>query len=662
MGKLINKPLSNSKKAVQSNILSGKYLHYLILSGIILLTLIIYWGTLKNGFLNWDDTAIILKNKDIQNFTFPGIVKIFFSFYIDTGYKPLTVLTWSIIYKFFGFDPIAFHSVNMFFHLLNIILVYIFIYNLNSSQSSGFRIQVSAIIACLFAIHPMHTESVSWLSALCDPQYSFYYLASLIFYLKYIQRPTVLSPQSSFIMQHSAFFLNKNYLISLLLFIFSLLSKPMAVTLPAILILLDYYSGRKFNNKSIIDKIPFFLLALAAGIITIFSEKITDIITANDLIHNSIFNKFFIFSYSVSFYIINLIAPFKLSALHPSPEIIDGFLPIKYYLSAILIIIITGIIYKTRKTGKEVIFGTLFFFFTISVTLIPGKIRFAEVAERYTYIPYLGLFFIITILYKLKPKSQKLIVLIAVFIILCFSVISYNRNKIWSNALSLFNDVVEKYPGSSIAYNYRGIAKSDIGDKNGAIEDFNRAIELNPQFAFAINNRGLAEYALGNKHGAIEDYKKAIEIYPKLAKASYNIDLAKAYHDYNQEYINDYNKAIEINPDDVLALLNRGHKKASLGDLQGAIKDFNSAIEINPKSAEAYNNRGNAKASINDMKGAIEDYDKVLEINPQHVFALMNRGHAKYILGDKDGACSDWRKAGELGKMEAFEIIKKYCK
>ena len=127
----------------------------------------------------------------------------------------------------------------------------------------------------------------------------------------------------------------------------------MAVTLPVIIILLDYYSGRKFHSKAIIDKIPFFLLALAFGIISIISQKFID----TTIIHYSLFNRFFILTYSVSFYIINLITPFKLSALHPSPEIIQGFLPFKYYLSSILIIFFFITAAPTPSNGGGVCFS-----------------------------------------------------------------------------------------------------------------------------------------------------------------------------------------------------------------------------------------------------------------------------------------------------------------
>ena len=213
--------------------------------------------------------------------------------------------------------------------------------------------------------------------------------------------------------------------------------------------------------------------------------------------------------YSILFYIFNLIAPLKLSALHPSPEITHGLLPLKYYLSSLfitgLLILLKIIIKRTtnnkQQTSKTIIFGALFFLFTISVTLIVGKLGHSEVAERYTYIPYIGLFLIIG--YLLSFTRRQLSDIIIVVFILIFSIVSFERNKVWSNGISLFSDVIEKYPKAYSAYISRGAAKIASGDTQGALEDYNRAIEINQEYALAYYNRGLAKYNLIDKKGSI---------------------------------------------------------------------------------------------------------------------------------------------------------------
>jgi protein O-mannosyl-transferase len=631
-----------------SNKLSDKYLHYIILSGIIILTLIIYLVTLKNGFTNWDDNILITDNRDIKDLSFSGIVKIFSSFY-QHAYDPLRIISYSFIYYFFGLSPAAFHSANILFHLINIILVYVFIYQLTSPQSTDHsqlttnqqktnneqRITISAFVASLFAVHPMHSEAVCWISALCDPQYSIFYLASLIFYLKYLQQPTVQSPQSIDRGKRSEVrSQKKNYLIALLLFVCSCLSKSAAVTLPVILILLDYYlNSSKFKVQSLkywLDKIPFFILALAIGIIAIISEKFTGSPNKVIVIQYSLFNRIFILTYSISFYIINLIVPLKLSAFHPSPEIVNGFLPVRYYLSLIFIVLIILLILKAKKRRKEIIFGTLFFLFTISVTLMAGRIRYVQVAERYTYLPYLGLLFIIGqySINSLQFKIYNFKLIIAMVFILIFSFISYTRSKVWNNSIVLSSDVIEKYPRSYLAYEYRGDAKAKLGDKQGAIQDYSRAIDINPEYTEAFNNRGLEKFTLGDILGAL----------------------------------NDFSKAIENNPLNADAFLNRGNAKGSIDDKKGALNDYNKAIELNPGNAQAFNNRGLIRFNLDDKQGALKDFNKAIEINPQYAYAFVNRGSARYFLSDKEGACNDWVKSAELGYKQANDMIIRYCK
>jgi protein O-mannosyl-transferase len=581
-----------------------KYLNFIILAIIIFFTLIIYSGTFKNGFTNLNDNILITENTDIQNLSASGIAKIFTPLY-NNSYRPLTVFAWSLVYSFFGLNPAAYHTLNLIFHLLNIILVYIFIFQLLDIQNSKFKIQNSAFVACLFALHPMNTEAVSWTSAFCDDLYSFFYLASLICYIKYIQNKThgtniriEENKNSKFRIRNSKF-----YIFSLLFFILSLLSKSSAVTLPVILILLDFYSCRNVSIKTVIDKIPFFLLALDIGVIAIISENFIFSNVNINIIHYSILNEFFILTYSLLFYIVNLIAPLKLSVIHPPPEIMQGFLPVKYYLSPILII---GIIYLFRKFNKLIninekllsktnIFGVLFLLFTISVSLFAGMVRHYQVAERYTYLPYLGLFYIIAIFISqnFNLKGKKLKVLIIFFIILGFSVISYNRNKVWANGNSLFNDVIEKYPRAYIVYNYMGDAK----------------------------------FADGNYQEAILDYNKAIEI--------------------NQYLEESYFK--------------RGNAKRSIGDLHGALEDYDRAIDINPKKSQVFFSRGYLKYRFGDNRGAIYDYNRAIELNPQISQGYYNRGVAKNELGDREGACSDWKKANELGYKQAYDMIIKYC-
>jgi len=202
---------------------------------------------------------------------------------------------------------------------------------------------------------------------------------------------------------------------------------------------------------------------------------------------------------------------------------------------------------------------------------------------------------------------------------------------------------------SAQAYFYRAYAKSDLGDKQGAIADYNHGLAIDPQYAMAYCNRGNAKDDLGDKQGAIFDYNKSIAVNPQFANAYNNRGNAKSDLGDKQGAIADYNQALAINPQFAIAYNNRGAAKSALGDKQGAIADYGQALAINPQYAIAYNNRSIAKSALGDKQGAIADCNQAIAINPQFAIAYSNRGVVKSALGDKQGACFDYKKAASLG-------------
>ncbi len=217
-------------------------------------------------------------------------------------------------------------------------------------------------------------------------------------------------------------------------------------------------------------------------------------------------------------------------------------------------------------------------------------------------------------------------------------------SKKYLEAIAIYNDLIRTKP-EAYSYINRGVAKSDLGDKQGAISDYDLAIAINPQLAQAYNNRGSAKSDLGNNQEAIGDYDLAIAINPQDAMAYYNRGNTKYYLGNKQGAITDFDKAIAINPQYAKAYNNRGFAKSDLGNKQEAISDYDLAIALNPQYADAYNNRGSAKSDLGNNQEAISDYDLAIAINPQDAHAYYNRGHTKYYLGNKQGAIIDLDRA-----------------
>ena len=617
----------------------------LFLPFIIIITAIVLANTLGNDFINnWDDDVYILDNEIIRNLNWNNLKEIFSFSY--GSMHPLTILSYTIEYKLFGLNPFPFHLTNYIFHILNAVLVYLFLNRLTGKP------WVAAITALFFAVHPMHVEAVAWISERKSLLYTFFFLLSLNSYSKYL----VTKKKFSYLLW------------SFLWFFCSLMSKPAAVCLPFVLVLMDYYHYKKLSWKLLISKIPFFFLALLFGILIFYFEKSPETIAVLNRIF-SIPERVLLVSYSTIYYIFKVFAPFNLSALHFYPVKSD-VLPIEYYLALpALLLLIWGVI-KSGSFKHEIIFGLLFYLITIASVLQIMPIGQAIVSERYSYIPYIGVFFIFGQFFSyIKDKKfsfngriKFIVYIVLVILTVLYSFLTIERNKVWKNGIVLFTDVIEKYPEHEFGWFARGKSKDILGDFNGALSDNNKAIEINPQYANAYSNRGIVYAKIGKYDNAIADFNKVIELKPKYAEVYANRGNVYSKIGNYDSAIADYNIAIKIKPDFPEVLNNRGIYLINLNRIDESLRDFNKAIELNPQFTEAYFTRGSAYAKIGKYDNAIADFNKAIELNPQYANAFFNRGIVKFNLNDKTGACNDWLLAQQYGHEQAATTLEKYCK
>jgi len=617
-----------------------------LLGLLILATFIVYADALSNLFVDWDDIEYIKDNPYINMSSLKGIANIFTSVYYY-NYHPLTTLSWALEFKLFGLNPFYYHLDNVLLHLINVVLVFNFVKKLCK------RFEISIIVAALFALHPMHVESVSWISERKDLLYALFYLCSLILYLTYIQSGLK----------------KKHWWLALFFFILSLLSKSMAITLPAILLLLDFYLKRQFTWKIIIEKIPFALLSVFFMALTLYSQvyQYGDVTKVNDVVVFNIFDKVLLGIYGIVFYIFHLVLPINLSALHPYPIKINTYLPIIYYLAPFILSLLILLVIKIKNHRRELIFGLLFFLFSISIVLQFMPVGHAVVAERYTYMPYLGLFFIMGIFYQhhidnriKKIGKRSSIPRTTIFIILMlFSIFSFNRNVVWKNTKTLFTDVAEKYPNDYFSYFALGNFEASENNLDKATTYYEKSITLNSQNATLFNNYALIKYKTNDYNTAILNFNKAILL---------NINYFQAYINRGNAYlsIKQYNKAIAdftyvINhqkkgTDKYEAYYNRALAYYNLSDFKTSLINCDSAISINPANPKFYNNRALTKLKLDDIKGAIDDYTKAITINDNEIQLYFNRAIAYTKLNNLNNALQDYTKCIQL-KSDYFEAF-----
>ncbi len=506
------------------------------------ITIVSFYPCLNNGFTNWDDDYYVVKNDLIREISWKNTKEIFSTFFVS-HYAPLTVLSFAIEYHFFGLNPSAYHTTNLILHVLNCALVFWLFFLLCGN------IWITFFVTIFFGIHPMHVEAVAWVSERKDVLYSFFFLSALISYIYYVKQALL-----------------RCFIFSVFLLILSLHVKSMAVTFPLLLFVVDYYIDIKFTKITIFEKIAHLIPAVFFGMLSVYSESTA---INRDLLY-SYFENFIFFFYRSLFYFVKIFIPINLSCLYPYPEKLNGALPIEFLLSPIIFLLSLGLLIflmiKLKYLIKTTVFGILFFYITIAPVMQIIPVGQAIVADRYTYIPYLGLFFILAIVTARFYENyvRKNIVYVFVFAFLLTSYVGFlgyltwDRCHIWKNSITLWSDFISKYPNNVIGY----------------------------------NNRGSGYFIMGEHEKAILDYHNALKIKPNHVPTHYNLCVLHEQKRNYQEAQLACRRTIELKSDYVEAYNVFGNAHLALGDRRMAIINYMKAIDINKTYIPAYNNLG----------------------------------------------------------------------
>jgi len=418
------------------------------------------------------------------------------------NYHPVTMLSYAIEYKIFGLSASGYHTTNWLLHLINTTMVFILIQLLTKS------VTISLLTTLLFGIHPMHVESVAWISERKGLLYTFFYLLSIYYYLKYVQSGNKM----------------RFYLLMLMAFVLSLLSKGLAVTLPVIFLLFDLYLRRKLNAQVWLEKLPFFILSIIFGIVAIKAQSAYGYI--QDSVHYDFISRIFYGSYAIIMYVWKLFIPLKLSAFYPYPDLGKSMSSIIVYSAPVLLAIILAFLVKSRKNNRVIWFGIAFFIITIALVLQFIPVGKAVISNRYTYISYLGPFLIIShgIKHLLDSKRymKMMIVSSLCVIFLALGMISYERCTVWQTSGTVWTDVINKYPKVALAYYNRGTYYNEIKDYKRALLDFNKSIELDVTNYSFYNNRGSIYFLLDQYEKAVADFTECVALKANHKECLYN--------------------------------------------------------------------------------------------------------------------------------------------
>ena len=618
--------------------------------------IIVFGASVSNDFVFFDDDKAILYNRALQNPSFGN----FFSGQNLGMYAPFTWLAYWLGSLISGKEAWGYHTLSLALHTLNVVLVFIFLRQLTGRHWAAF------FAALLFAVHPMQVEAVSWAAALSTVLFSTFYLTSLLAYLQWRRSPTPL-------------WLG----FSVAAFVAACLSKSAAVTLPFVLLAMEFfYLSKNQLMQKWLSIVPFLPFALIFGINTFVTraQEGHDIEASSAAF--SALDRFWMVCQTILFYPVKLIFPLSFSVAYPFVKM-HGSWDWTYYAAPFTLAALAFLVWKKGRNQSDLLFGLSLYLLPLVVMLPFRTVGSFELrSDRYVYLSCIGLFFLAAIfLEKTKPvlRSSIMVALAA-----AFGFLAFQQTSVWKDGVALFKNCTEKTPESSLcqcnlaynqlisldfqgavyhysealkydpatieAYNGRGQAYFQLKQIPQALDDFTKAIQAGIETPKLFLNRGKCLVMLSRPAEAIPDLNRSIELEPKSAEAFYFRAIAHEKTGNTENAIRDYGSAIQLNPNYVEALVNRGLQHYNGGHPDEAVADYTSALRIAAQQVQPMilTNRANAYLQTGKLNEALEDVNKALTINPNYPRAYQTRGAIFTRLGQPGKAQADLQKSQQL--------------
>ncbi|MBN1787341.1 MAG: tetratricopeptide repeat protein [Sedimentisphaerales bacterium] len=544
----------------------------------------VYFPVYRYEFVSYDDNGYVYENSNIKT----GITLKTIKWAFTTGYfsywHPLTWLSHTLDWQLFKVWAGGHHLVNVLLHILNtLLLFYIFVQMTDA-------IWPSAFIATAFALHPLHVESVAWIAERKDVLSTFFWILTMLAYHRYTKNLKL-----------------KWYLLTLVLFVMGLMSKPMLVTVPFVLLLLDYWPlERKISWRLLTEKIPFLICSLASSVITFFVQQSIGAMAAIKTFGFKIRLSNAIISYIT--YITKMIWPGRLAVFYPHPG--SALSVTKVAICGLLLVLISIYFLHKARQYKFLIVGWLWYLGTLVPVIGLVQVGSQAMADRYTYMTLTGLFIIIAFGAKdLMPKwrYKNIILTLSAIIILAASTLTSQRQlKYWKNSITLFEHTLQVTKNNYIIMHNYAKVLTKLGRLDEAIEIFNRSLSIKPDWAEIHDGLGCALTRCGRVSEAIKHFELAIKYKPDFAPI-YN-NFASALYKQGRKYaaIDYFNKALELKPDYVKPHFALGITYNSLKKFDKAIEHFDKVLELDPANIIVYSHLYTALAAINRTDEAIQ--------------------------------------------------------
>lgn len=572
-----------------------------------------YLRILGNDINIWDDRMYVIENPFFGELSF-SMLKRIFTEYLLGNYHPITMLIMALEFSINGFSPIVFHGFSLVLHILICFQVL--------SIAKKFIGENAIYAALLFAVHPLHVESVAWVSEQKDLLYTLFICLAFQSWINF--RETGKS---------------KAVILFFICFVLGCLSKAMAVSLFPVILLTDYFFFNKltFSKKNIFIYATFFCICLLTGLVAIKAQEASEAI---DLSGNVSWpQRFGLAGYGLLNYFFRLFVPFGFSVFHPYPTIQAGVMDPSLPFYSVILIIFLSLCYIAFKKHKLLFYGLLVFFMTLVLVLQILPVGAASWAERYAYVPSIAwCILMVAILkhYNLLNKNNFILSFISVVVLFIYGGLSFGRTLVWKNEITIWEDVVKKYPDTDKGLCNRGLTYFRIGKKKAAIIDLKAVINANPNYIPAL--AGLAEIyaAEDSTAAAINIYSKILERKPNSIEALNGKGVLLAVSGQHEKALDLFKKANSIFPNDPTAYYNIGNAFYFLNYFEEAKKWYFKALEKRPLFPKALNNIGNVFLKEMNYNAALKYFEKAKKTDPNLTDINKNITLAKEKLNQKD--------------------------
>ena len=645
--------MSRSQPAEKKQI-APSYVDLLIIIGLIAVTLAVYGQVIGHQFINLDDANYITENPMVnRGLTLAGIGQAFTSFHA-ANWHPLTWISHMIDCQLFGLNAGGHLFVNTLFHCANTALVFWFLRRATARPGSPQDESVSpqrpdrtgsvwpsAIVAALFALHPLHVESVAWAAERKDTLSTFFGLLSLIAYVRYAESPSW-----------------KRYALVAVALALGLMAKPMLVTWPFVMLLLDYWPlGRLTGQRSevsgqpnyrslgeggwsglrglVVEKIPLFVIVALSAVVTFMAQShyhavIT--VTAAPLwlrLTNVLL--------AYPKYVWRTFWPHDLALYYPYPHIFNVWHLIE---AAVGLLAITAFCFWERKRRPYLIVGWLWFLGTMVPVIGIVQVGEQGLADRYHYIPSIGLFIAIVFgladLAARRPLLSKTVPAVTGAVLLILAVLTFRQVQLWHDTFTLFEHTLRIAPQRNVPIEYNlGLAFADIGKFDEAVAHLEKALEFDPHFGLALFTMLEIRRRQGRIVEAIDFGQRAVRALPTLAKAHAELGASLAAEKNTDAAVKELGEAVRLNPADPYARSDLGLVFAQTGKISEGIDMLHEALRLNPKSADAHNNLGIILFTAGKTRESIAEFEAALRLNPSLETASKNLQQAEAKLASE---------------------------